>query len=147
MGLDIGDVRIGVALSDELGLVARGLETVPGPSSKASGNQPGEILPARLGEIVREYGVGEVVVGLPYNMDGSVGDRAERIRKLADAMRAEWDVPVHFWDERLTTVAANRVLLDADVSRAKRRKVIDKMAAVIILQDYLDSRENIFKGA
>ena len=93
-------------------------------------------------EIVRDYDVTEIVIGVPYNMDGSEGHQVEKVRKFKDLISGNVTVPVYEWDERLTTVAAERALLEADMSRAKRRKVIDKVAAALILQGHLDRRHN-----
>jgi putative Holliday junction resolvase len=134
LGLDIGSKRIGVAISDQSGLIGQALETI------ASTNPERDI--RRILEIVRDYEVTEIVVGLPYNMDGSEGPQVDKVRKFMDLISENVSVPVHEWDERLTTVAAERVLLEADMSRAKRRKLVDKIAAALILQGYLDHRRN-----
>lgn len=128
MGLDLGDKTIGVAVSDLLGWTAQGVETIR--RSKQDMN--------RLRELVRSYEVEEVVIGLPKNMDGSLGPRAEKTMEFAGRLERELQLPIKTWDERLTTMAAERTLLEADLSRAKRKKVIDKMAAVFILQGYMD---------
>jgi len=132
LGLDIGTKRIGVAVSDELGFTAQGVETLIRSSPEADLN--------RIASLAGQYAVSEIVVGIPFNMDGSAGPQARMVRELAEAIGRRCRVPIHEWDERLSTMAAERTLLEADVSRAKRRKVIDKLAAVIILQGYLDSR-------
>ncbi len=134
MGLDIGSKRIGVAISDQSGLIAQALETIDSKGSERDIR--------RLLEIVRDYDVTEIVIGIPYNMDGSEGPQVEKVRKFKDLISENVDVPVYEWDERLTTVAAERVLLEADMSRAKRRKVIDRVAAALILQGHLDRRRN-----
>lgn len=131
MGLDLGDKTIGVAVSDLLGWTAQGVETIR--RSKEELN--------RLKELVSSYGVEEVVIGLPKNMNGSLGPRAEKTLEFARVLEAELRLPVQTWDERLTTMAAQRTLLEADVSRSKRKRVIDKMAAVFILQGYLDRQK------
>lgn len=133
MGLDLGDKRIGVALSDPMGWTAQGLEVI---TSKGSGNA--DIM--KIKEVARQHEVERVIVGLPRNMDGSPGPRAEKASAFAGRLAKALELPVEMWDERLTTVAAERILLEADVSRARRRQVIDKMAAALILQNYLDSR-------
>lgn len=138
-GLDVGDRTIGVAVSDELGLTAQGLEVIRRRS-------PEEDL-ARLGEIARQYDVARWVVGMPRNMNGSYGPRSELTREFMQRLAEHSGLPVEAWDERLSTVAAERVLLEADVSRARRRKVIDKMAAAVILQGYLDSRTSRSSGS
>lgn len=132
LGLDIGSKRIGVAISDELGLTAQGLETVMCTNPDADVQ--------RLSDIAHQYGVEEIVVGMPYNMNGTAGPQVEKVRRLVSRLEEAVDVPVREWDERLSSVAAERALLEADLSRAKRRKLMDKVAAVIILQGYLDKK-------
>ncbi|GIP39257.1 putative pre-16S rRNA nuclease [Paenibacillus sp. J31TS4] len=133
MGLDYGDKTIGVAVSDELGWTAQGIEVIrrSGPLSRDL---------ERLQEIIREYDVDTIVVGLPKNMNGTVGPRGELCMEFARELQNTFKQPVHMWDERLTTVSATRTLLEADVSRKKRKQVVDKMAAALILQNYLDSK-------
>jgi len=132
MALDLGDRRIGVAVSDALGWTAQGIGVV---ERHRDGR---EIL--EIERLVREREVSEIVVGLPRNMDGSIGSRGEICIAFAEMLRGRLQLPVHLWDERLTTVAAERTLLEADVSRRKRRQVVDKLAATLILQHYLDSK-------
>ena len=96
----------------------------------------------RLGEIIKEYEVSKIVLGFPKNMNGTVGPRGEASQDFAKYLEKKFKLPVFLWDERLTTMAAERVLLEADVSRSKRKKVIDKMAAVMILQGFLDRQTN-----
>lgn len=132
LGLDYGDRRIGVAVSDEFGWTAQALEVI------GRTNQEADL--ARIAELVRELGVKEVVVGLPKNMDGTIGRRGEICMAFADRLRERLDVPVVLWDERLSTVSAERTLLEADVSRKKRKQLVDKMAAAIILQHYLETK-------
>lgn len=134
LGLDIGSKRIGVAVSDELGLTAQGLETL------ACTNPENDI--RRILQLVVLWSVDEIVVGMPYNLNGTEGPQARKVRAFIERITDNVSVPVHEWDERLSTVAAERTLLEADMSRAKRRKVIDKLAAVIILQNFLDSHHN-----
>lgn len=134
MGLDVGTKTVGIALSDELGWTAQGLETLKINEEK---NEFGF---DQLGKIIKEQDVGKIVVGLPKNMNGSIGPRGEACQKYAEEIERLFGLPVVLWDERLTTMAAERVLLEADVSRKKRKKVIDKMAAVMILQGYLNSQ-------
>ena len=132
LGLDIGDRTIGVAVSDLMGLTAQGVETI------RRKNLASDI--ARLGELMQQYETRELVSGYPKNMNGSEGERCEVVRSFIDEVKKVYpDIHVMFWDERLSTVAATRSLLEADLSRRKRKKVIDKMAAVFILQGYLDS--------
>jgi putative Holliday junction resolvase len=132
LGLDYGDRRIGVAVSDAFGWTAQGVEVI---ERKPDGSEVD-----RIGELVREYGVGSIVVGLPKNMNGSVGPRGEICMAFAEQLRQTLSMPVYLWDERLTTVAAERALLEADVSRKRRKQVVDKLAAALLLQNYLDSR-------
>lgn len=129
-GLDVGDRRIGVAVSDEMGWTAQGLEVLTRSQLAAD-------LEA-LRACLAPYEPSTIVVGLPKNMNGTIGPQAEKVLAFARAVESALGVPVVMWDERLSTVGAERVLLEADLSRAKRRKVIDKAAAVFILQGYLD---------
>lgn len=133
MGLDLGDKTIGVAVSDPMGWTAQAVEVIRRGEGAAR-----EI--KRLGELIAEYGVETIVLGLPKNMNGTVGDRGQKSIRYAEKIHAEFGLPVDLWDERLSTVAATRILLEADMSRAKRKKHIDKMAAAVILQGYLDAR-------
>ncbi|MGZ4160139.1 MAG: Holliday junction resolvase RuvX [Neobacillus sp.] len=134
LGLDVGSKTVGVALSDELGWTAQGLKTLKINEEK---NEFGF---DEIGQLIKEYQVSQVVIGLPKNMNGTIGPRGEASQKYASEIERQYEVPTVLWDERLTTMAAERVLLEADVSRKKRKKVIDKMAAVMILQGYLDSK-------
>ncbi|NLL53470.1 MAG: Holliday junction resolvase RuvX [Peptococcaceae bacterium] len=130
MGLDLGEKTIGVAMSDPLGLTAQGIRVIKRSSKDLE----------ELKSLITEYEVTEIVVGLPRHMNGTLGDRALLTQKFASRLEQTFQLPVTLWDERLSTVGAERALLEADVSRAKRKKIIDKMAAVFILQGYLDSR-------
>ncbi len=130
IGLDLGEARIGVAVSDELGLVASPRTVIH------SKGWPSDIV--RVSELVSEVGAGEVVVGLPRNMNGTLGPAAERVEEFCRRLREVVPVPVVTWDERLSTAQASRVLIEADLSRRRRRDVVDKTAAAIILQAYLD---------
>lgn len=134
LGLDVGTKTIGVALSDELGLTAQGRETLRRTALKAD--------LAQLTSVAKNEHVGRIVVGLPLNMDGSEGPRAEATRKFAAAVEEALGLPVELWDERLTTAEAERVLLAADVSRKKRKAVIDRLAAQLILQSWLDAHRS-----
>lgn len=132
LGLDVGDATIGIAASDELLFTAQGVETI---RRKSLEHDLG-----RLGELMRQYETTKLVVGLPKNMNGTEGDRCSIVREFAATLKENYpETEIVFWDERLSTVAAAKSLIAADVSRAKRKKVIDKMAAVFILQGYLDS--------
>ena len=130
MALDVGSKRIGVALSDPLKITAQGLQTFQRTTLEEDIKG--------LWKLMDEHEVSQLVVGLPKNMDGSVGFKAEEVQQFVADLTAERKIEVIWIDERLTTVSAERTLLEADVSRAKRKKVIDKMAAVIIMQSYLD---------
>ncbi len=133
-GLDVGTKTIGFAISDELGWTAQGIETI---AVDVDHNNLGL---KRIGQLIETYQVEMFVVGLPKNMNGSIGPRGEACQQYASQLERKFNLPVTLVDERLTTSQAERILLTADVSRKKRKDVIDKMAAVIILQTYLDSR-------
>ena len=130
MALDVGSRTIGIACSDALLMTAQGIETIRRTSLENDFK--------RLSELISEYEVHELVVFMPKNMNGTKGQRAEKTEEFVEKMKAVIDLPVTFWDERLSTVMAERQLIAADVSRKKRKGVIDKMAAVVILQGYLD---------
>ena len=130
MSLDVGSRTIGIACSDVLLMTAQGIETIRRTSLEKDFN--------RLQELIAEYEVHELVVGMPKNMNGTKGERAEKTEEFVEKMKEVIDLPVSYWDERLSTVMAERQLIAADVSRKKRKSVIDKMAAVVILQGYLD---------
>ncbi|ALX48164.1 Holliday junction resolvase RuvX [Lentibacillus amyloliquefaciens] len=132
VGLDVGSKTIGVAVSDLLGMTAQGLTTIKWNEEDIYSADE------QLKQIINEHAVGEAVIGLPKHMNGSIGQRGEASQAYAEHVEKIHNIPVILWDERLTTVAAERVLLEADMSRKKRKKVIDKMAAVMILQTYLD---------
>lgn len=132
MALDVGDKTIGVAVSDSLGLTAQGVEVIRRSGRKADF--------ARLQELIKQYEVTRVIVGYPKNMNGTIGPRALLSAQFAEELAKYTGLPVQLWDERLTTMEAERMLLAADVSRAKRKKVIDKMAATLILQNYLQAQ-------
>ena len=136
MSLDIGDATIGVAVSDLLGLTAQGVETIRRRDLSDDLN--------RLGVLIQEYETDALVAGLPKHMNGQEGERCALVRAfMADAAERFPMMEIHYWDERLSTVAASRTLLEGDVSRKKRRKVIDKMAAVYILQGFLDRQQHL----
>lgn len=139
LGLDLGTKTIGIAVSDELGLTAQGLTTLERRGLRRD-------LEA-LAERVQEYGVDRFVIGLPLNMDGSEGPRAEFTRKFGTTLEDATKLPVIYWDERLTTVAAHRALSEADVSGKKRKQVIDQVAATLILQGWLDSQRPLTSSA
>ncbi|MFO7153065.1 MAG: Holliday junction resolvase RuvX [Bacillota bacterium] len=132
LGLDVGVKRIGVAVSDELGITAHGVGVIVRSSIK-------EDIQA-ISDFVQKYKIGKIVVGMPINMNGTLGPKGEEVKAFGEKLRKDLNVEVQYWDERLSTVAAERVLIDADISRKKRKKVIDKLSAVVILQNFLDSQ-------
>lgn len=137
MGLDVGSKTVGVAVSDLLGWTAQGIEII------RINEEEQEFGFDRLGELIKEYDVTKVVVGLPKNMNNSIGPRAEASMSYGKQVEELFHLPVEYQDERLTTVQAERMLIEqANTSRAKRKKVIDKVAAVMILQNYLDRASN-----
>jgi putative Holliday junction resolvase len=129
LGLDVGDKTVGLALSDALGFTAQGLDTLLRRNNEA------DIL--AIAAVCQEHSVEVLVVGLPLNMDGSEGERAQISRRFGDRLAQKTGLPVEYWDERLTTAEAERILIEADVSRQKRKKVIDKLAAQVILQSWM----------
>ncbi|EJG6056962.1 Holliday junction resolvase RuvX [Listeria monocytogenes] len=133
MGLDVGSKTVGVAISDPLGWTAQGVETIQIDENRKQFGYD------RVKELVLEYEVEKVVVGLPKNMNNTIGPRAESSKIYAEVLESRIGLPVVLWDERLTTSAAERTLIEADISRKKRKEVIDKLAAVMILQSYLDT--------
>ena len=134
MALDFGTKRIGMAMSDELMLTAQGLNSLERKALKSDLEE--------ISKLVQENNVEEIVVGLPLNMNGTYSAKTKEVVEFIDALSKSITVPVKTWDERLSSMQAERVLLEADASRAKRRHVTDKLAAQIILQSYLDSRKN-----
>ncbi|MCC7519714.1 MAG: Holliday junction resolvase RuvX [Verrucomicrobiae bacterium] len=130
LGVDLGTERVGLALGDDLGLLATPLETVFAKEALA-----------RITTLVAEHKVGVVVLGLPRNMDGSYGPAAEAARRFGETLAARTPAHVEFWDERLTTRAVERMLVGANLSRKRRREVVDKLAAQQILQSWLDAQE------
>ncbi len=131
LGIDHGTVRIGIALSDELKMIATPLEYIPA--------DPFADFIERLKEIIRDKEVEQIVVGMPRNMDGSYGPAAEKVREFVAFLKDAITVPIQLWDERLTTVSAQKSLIAAGTRREKRKEKVDKIAAAIILQGYLDS--------
>ena len=131
LALDHGTKRIGLAISDETKLIAQPLEFIPA--------EPFAAVVERLYELLRDNEVELILVGMPRNMDGSYGAAAFKVEEFVEELRSSVPVPVKTWDERLTSVQANRLLIQAEVRRAKRKEKVDKMAAAILLQSYLDS--------
>lgn len=130
MGLDVGSKTIGVAVSDELGLTAQGLKIIRRKTMEDDLRE--------LCAIISQFMIERIVVGLPISMDGTLGRQAETMLEWINRFKDRTSLPVETWDERFSTVEASRTLLEADLSRKKRKKVIDKLAAVLILQGYLD---------
>lgn len=131
MGLDVGDVRIGVAVSDESRIIAQGLPSIKRLSVKDDIET--------IKSILIENEVVEIVVGLPKTLNGEVGIQAQKVLNFVESLKLAINIPIILFDERMTTVSANRALLEADVSRRKRKKAVDMISAVLILQGYLDS--------
>ena len=131
IGLDLGERRIGVAISDPLGLTAQALEVI---DTKRTTWQD------RLDDIIKEYDVETLLVGLPKNMNGSIGPRGLLCEKMAEELEERYGLPVILWDERLSTVAVERTLIESNMRREKRKKIIDQLAATWILQGYLESK-------
>lgn len=134
MGLDVGDKTIGVAVSDELGITANPLTTIARTGS----------IKRDIGEVRRiaeECKVGRIVVGMPFMLDGSVGVQAEKVKEFIEELRKRIKIKIVEWDERLTTVEVERILIASDQSREKRKKVIDKMAASVLLRSYMDREQ------
>lgn len=132
LGLDLGERRIGVAVSDLLGWTAQGLTTID--------RQKNPDWMSELDGVIKNYEVSSIVVGLPKNMNGSIGPRGEACKQIAEELKSRYHLPVILWDERLSTSAVEKTLISADVSRKKRKKVVDQAAATWILQGYLDAK-------
>jgi len=133
MGLDIGSHTIGVAISDELKVTAQGLKTIRRKSMKEDLSE--------ISNLISEFKIDKIVIGLPKNMDGTLGKQAKMVLQWIKKLRERINLPVVTWDERLTTMEASKVLLQADLSRKKRKRVIDKLSAILILQGYLNQEE------
>jgi len=132
LGLDVGSKRIGVAVSDPLGITAQGLETLQRTTKRRDFEY--------LQRVIQEYDVREIVVGLPLRMSGAEGIQSDKMHLFAEELRKRFRLPVHLWDERLTSVEANRLLRESDLSIEKRGKAVDRMAAVLILQGWMERR-------
>ncbi len=132
LGIDLGEKRIGISISDELGITAQGLPTI---------NSVNEVEDLKnLKEIIDQYKVEKIILGFPKNMNGTLGIQAKKALSFAQKLKENYQLPVELEDERLTTTRAEKLLIEADRSRKKRKKVIDKMSAMIILQSFLDRR-------
>ena len=140
IGLDFGSKTVGVAISDPLGVTAQGIEII----RRTSENKLRKTL-ARIEELIKEYGVDTIVLGFPKNMNNTLGDRAEKSLEFKGMLERRTGLPVVMWDERLTTVEANRTLIEGNIRRENRKQYVDQLAAVLILQGYLDS-EGIKNG-
>ena len=132
LGLDVGSKTFGVAVSDPLGITAQGLETVRRQNKRLDFEH--------LGRIIQQYSVSEIVVGYPLRLSGAEGTQSEKMRQFAEELRKRFGLPVHLWDERLTSSEANRILREADLSIKKRAGAVDRMAAVLILQNWMEAR-------
>jgi len=131
MGLDLGNKTIGIAISDPLFITAQAVKVIIRSAKEME----------ELSSFIGEYEISRIVLGYPRNMNGTLGERARLSEEFAEKLKVHFGLPVILWDERLSTAGARRTLLEADLSRAKRKKVIDKIAAVLILQGYLDSQQ------
>jgi putative Holliday junction resolvase len=132
LGLDVGSRRIGVAISDPLGITAQGLDTIRRHNKRLDFGQ--------LERVIREYDVTQIVIGLPLRMSGVEGAPAEKMQAFAEDIRRRFQLPVHLWDERLSSAQANRLLRETDMSSKRRAQVVDQLAAVLILQSWMDAR-------
>ncbi len=130
--MDVGSRRIGLAISDPLSITAQGLATLQRQNKRSDF--------AQLEQVIREYKVAEIVIGLPLRMTGAEGTQAEKMQAFADEVRRRFRLPVHLWDERLSSAQANRLLRETDMSIKRRGEVVDQMAAVLILQSWMDAR-------
>ncbi len=131
LGLDVGSKTIGVAISDEFGWTAQALEVIQRKGMSRDIE--------RIKQLIKEYQVGDIIIGLPKNMNGKEGEQAKKVQGFLEGLQTKVNLPIRTWDERLSTAMAEKTLLEGDLSRAKRKKIIDKVAAQVILQGYLDS--------
>ncbi|NLN42436.1 MAG: Holliday junction resolvase RuvX [Clostridiales bacterium] len=139
LAMDVGDRRIGMAVSDPMGWTAQGIETLERKNNKHDMEQ--------MNKIIHRYNPEKIVLGLPRNMNGTIGPQGQKVKEFGELLKSEiYKGEIIYWDERLTSVMANRIMLDADISRAKRKKNVDMMAAVFILQSYLDFINNQKEG-
>jgi putative holliday junction resolvase len=132
LGLDVGSKRIGLAVSDLLGITAQGIETIHRQNKRLDFGQ--------LEKVIHDYEVTEIVVGYPLRMSGAEGIQAEKMQRFAEELRQRFPLPVHLWDERLSSAQANRLLRETEMSIKRRGQVVDQMAAVLILQSWMDAR-------
>ena len=131
LGLDVGSKTIGMAISDPLGITAQGLETLRRKNKRTDFGA--------LEQVIRKYEVAEIVIGLPLRMSGAEGTQAEKMQVFAEELRKKFSLPVHLWDERLTSAEANRVLRESEMSIKRRGEVVDRLAAVLILQSWMEA--------
>jgi putative Holliday junction resolvase len=134
LAIDYGSRRMGLAVSDLLGITSQGIETLQRKNKRNDFS--------RLGQVIREYDVREIVLGNPLRMSGAGGIQSEKVAGFAEELRQKFKLPVHLWDERLTSAEANRLLREAELSIQKRAQAVDRMAAVLILQSFLQARSN-----
>ena len=134
LAIDYGSRRMGLAVSDLLGITSQGIETLQRKNKRNDFS--------RLGQVIREYDVREIVLGNPLRMSGAEGIQSEKVAGFAEELRQRFKLPVYLWDERLTSAEANRLLREAELSIQKRAQAVDRMAAVLILQSFLQSRSN-----
>jgi putative holliday junction resolvase len=134
LALDVGSRTLGLAVSDPLGITAQGLPTIRRKNRRADF--------AQLDDVVKKYGVKELVVGYPLRLSGATGTQSEKMAAFAEQLRRRYELPVHLWDERLTTAEAQRVLRESEMSVKRRSEVVDQLAAVLILQSFLESRQS-----
>lgn len=132
LGLDVGSRRIGIAISDPLGLTAQGLPTLQRQNKRLDFEQ--------LAKIISDYNISEIVVGYPLRLSGMEGIQSEKMQLFAEELRKKFRLPVHLWDERLTSTQANRLLRETDLSIKKRGQAVDRMAAMLILQNWMEAR-------
>jgi putative holliday junction resolvase len=135
LGLDVGSRRIGLAISDPLGITAQGLETLQRQNKRTDF--------AALEAVIVQYAVKEIVIGLPLRMSGAAGTQSTKMQEFAEELRKRFRLPVHLWDERLTSAEANRLLRETELSIEKRAKAVDRMAAVLILQGWMESQRRL----
>jgi putative pre-16S rRNA nuclease len=138
LGLDVGSKTIGMAVSDPLGITAQGLPTLRRKNKRQDWQA--------LEEVIQRYAVAEIVVGYPLRMSGAEGTQSEKMARFADDLRKHFELPVHLWDERLTSAEANRVLRESEMSIKRRGEVVDQLAAVLILQSWMESRQSLVVG-
>jgi len=133
LALDMGSKRIGLAVTDPLGITAQGIQTMQRKNKRGDLRQ--------LSRLVAEYEIKEIVVGLPLHMSGDASQKSQEASDFAGELRQEFGIPVHLWDERLTSTQANRLLRETDMSIQQRRQAVDKLAATLVLQSFLEARE------